>query len=190
MRINRVYTRAGDRGKTSLIGGEKVSKAVGRIECYGTIDELNATVGMVTSFLAVEESESALLPVLRRIQNELFNLGAQLATPERGRREKMPDVGEKHVATLEEECDRFNETLPELRSFVLPGGTRAAATLHLARTVCRRAERLVVALSEDAEVAPTHLTYLNRLSDAFFVFSRWLNFESGVAEPLWEPEHT
>jgi cob(I)alamin adenosyltransferase len=187
VRINRVYTKAGDSGQTALIGGEKVSKSEPRIECYGTVDELNATIGMACA--ALPES-SQLVPVLRRIQNELFNLGAQLATPDAERRAGMPSVEERHVEALEVECDEYNEQLPELRSFVLPGGTPAAAALHLARTVCRRAERHVVALARQADVPAEQLKYLNRLSDALFVFSRWVNKDAGVSEPLWEPEET
>lgn len=188
VRINRVYTKTGDRGETRLIGGDKVSKASIRIDCYGTVDELNATLGLVQVALQKAPACAELSPVIIRVQNELFNLGAQLATPDPERRAKMPDLREEHTVRLERECDDFNEGLPELRSFVLPGGTQVAAALHLSRTVCRRAERLVVALSESEHVGAVHLTYLNRLSDALFIFSRWAVAQEGADEPLWEPE--
>jgi cob(I)alamin adenosyltransferase len=188
VRINKVYTKSGDQGKTQLIGGDKVSKASERIGCYGTIDELNATIGMTLAALAGTGGEDVLVEKLLRIQNELFNVGTQLATPDAERRSTMPDISDAHVKNLEEEIDALNEDLPELKSFVLPGGSHASACFHLARTVCRRAERAVVALADDASVDARHLMYLNRLSDALFVFGRYSLFADKRPEVLWEPE--
>jgi len=186
--INRVYTRVGDDGKTALVGGERVSKASPRIECYGTVDELNAVLGLVRSVLSESEPmRDRLLPSIARIQNELFNLGAELSTPEPERRDQSPRVSDANIVTLESEMDALNEELPELTSFVLPGGGMASSYLHLARTVCRRAERLAVALTAEADVRGEAIRYLNRLSDTFFVFGRWAAMTAGEPEPLWVP---
>ena len=190
MRIDRVYTKGGDAGQTSLIGGERVDKDATRIEAYGTIDELNAVCGLVCTALAESAAGETLLPVMRRIQNELFNLGAALATPDPERRAKMPRVEARHVAALETDIDRLNDGLPELRSFVLPGGGWVSSYLHLARTVCRRAERVVIGLARDEDVSEQSIVYLNRLSDALFVFGRWAVHAEGADEPLWTPETT
>ncbi len=188
VRINKVYTKAGDQGKTQLIGGEKVSKASERIDCYGTIDELNATIGMCISALEGTSAVAELREKLLRVQNELFNVGTQLATPDADRRKTMPDITEAHIARLEDEMDQLNEDLPDLKSFVLPGGSHASACFHLARTVCRRAERKVVALASESQVDARHLAYLNRLSDALFVFGRHALVAEGKTENLWQPE--
>lgn len=190
VRINRVYTKAGDQGETALVGGDRVSKASPRIECYGTIDELNATLGMVRTALEQSAAGPRLLPAIDRIQNELFNLGAQLATPDAQRRSQMPPINDRHVSALEVLMDELNEDLPALQSFVLPGGGWASACFHLSRTVCRRAERLVVALSRIDDVEPISVQYLNRLSDALFVMGRWAAKKDARTEPLWEPEKT
>jgi cob(I)alamin adenosyltransferase len=192
VRINRVYTKAGDQGETSLVGGERVSKASARVDCYGAVDELNAVVGLVRSALAGGSAAAPTLqPILARVQNELFNLGAELATPDPERRARSPRIEARHVTALEEEIDQLNDDLPELRSFVLPGGGWTSSYLHLARTVCRRAERLVVALAaSEGEVGELVVAYLNRLSDAFFVFGRWAALVEGESEPLWEPDKT
>ena len=190
VRINRVYTRGGDTGQTSLIGGERVSKASLRIECYGTVDELNATLGLARCALETSAAGAELLPILDRLQNQLFNLGAQLATPEAERRAQMPTITDEHVSALERDIDRLNEGLPELRSFVLPGGGFSSAYFHLARTVCRRAERLTVTLAQEHEVDAQQIGYLNRLSDALFVFGRYAATTEGRDEPLWQPETT
>lgn len=190
VRINRVYTKAGDQGETALVGGDRVSKASPRIECYGTIDELNATLGMVRTALEQSAAGPRLLPAIDRIQNELFNLGAQLATPDAQRRSQMPPIADRHVSALEVLMDELNEDLPALQSFVLPGGGWASACFHLSRTVCRRAERLVVALSRIDDVEPISVQYLNRLSDALFVMGRWAAKKDARTEPLWEPEKT
>ncbi len=190
VRINRVYTKGGDKGQTSLVGGERVSKAAPRVECYGAVDELNATLGLVRTSLAGSSAAGTLLPILGRIQNELFNLGAELATPDPERRARSPRIEARHVTALEEEIDSLNEDLPELSSFVLPGGGWTSSYLHLARTICRRAERLVVAEGEGEDLGEHALVYLNRLSDALFVFGRWAAMVEGGTEPLWEPEKT
>lgn len=190
VRINRVYTKGGDKGQTSLIGGERVSKAAPRVECYGAVDELNAALGLVRTSLDGSAAAGTLLPIVGRIQNELFNLGAELATPDPERRARSPRIEARHVTALEEEIDALNEDLPELRSFVLPGGGWTSSYLHLARTICRRAERLVVAVGDGEDLGEHALVYLNRLSDALFVFGRWAALIEGGTEPLWEPDKT
>jgi cob(I)alamin adenosyltransferase len=190
MRIDRVYTKAGDLGETSLIGGERVSKGSARIECYGTVDELNATLGLVGMALETSPAGTQLLPIIHRIQNELFNLGAELATPDPDRRAKLPRVEARHIEQLERDIDALNDDLPALTSFVLPGGGWASSYFHLARTVCRRAERLVVSVAASEDVGALGIQYLNRLSDALFVFGRWSALRDGKQEPIWEPAKT
>lgn len=190
--INRVYTKKGDAGQTSLVGGQRVQKTSERIDAYGTVDELNAVVGMCRQTLLDEHGDNAafeeLGQTLLRVQHELFNLGSILATLPSDVGEKMPRVHPEDVEALEEDIDRLTAELPELRSFVLPGGSQLNAQLHLARTVCRRTERKVVALAGDAQVDPVAIAYLNRLSDAFFVWSRWAAVKgSGAEEVLWDP---
>ena len=187
VRINKVYTKTGDQGMTRLIGGAKVSKSSARIDCYGTIDELNATIGMTISALQGTAGEELLVGKLLRIQNELFNVGTQLAAPEK-EGSGMPDISSSHVEALELEIDACNESLPDLKSFVLPGGSSASACFHLARTVCRRAERAVVALADNDHVENRHIMYLNRLSDALFVFGRYSLVADKLPEQLWQPE--
>jgi cob(I)alamin adenosyltransferase len=188
MRIDRVYTRVGDGGETSLIGGERVSKADARIECYGTVDELNAVLGLVAEALAGSPAAGFLLPIVRRVQNELFNVGCELATLDPARRAQLPRIAQRHVDALERDIDAVNDELPALRSFVLPGGGWPSAYFHLARTVCRRCERLVVALG-DADHA-LGVAYLNRLSDALFVWGRWCALKDGKDEPVWDSRAT
>ncbi|MCP5111601.1 MAG: cob(I)yrinic acid a,c-diamide adenosyltransferase [bacterium] len=184
MALNRIYTRRGDAGETSLAGGQRVPKDSLRIECYGTVDELNAVVGVA----AVSAKELAGLPViLRRVQHELFNLGSVLATRGEDVHPNQARITAGEIEQLEREIDAANAELPELQSFVLPGGCRLNAELHVCRTVCRRAERLLVKLSREEEVPAEAVTYLNRLGDAFFVWSRWVNQVLGAPEVLWEP---
>jgi len=182
--INRVYTRRGDSGQTSLAGGQRLPKNDLRIEAYGTVDELNSFIG-----LARESARE--LPeldrILRRVQHELFNLGSILATLPEDVHPKQARITAAESEQLEREIDRMNEGLPPLRSFVLPGGSRLNAELHICRTVCRRAERVCVSLAATTEVDEAILKYLNRLSDALFVWSRWANHQLGVPETLWEP---
>ena len=182
VRLTRIYTRGGDAGETSLGDGSRVPKTDLRIATYGTVDELNSVLGLVLAAGPPNE----LRPWLERIQNELFDLGADLSVPLEDARERLRVVGEQ-VDWLEELCDRVNLRLEPLRSFVLPGGTEVAARLHLARTVCRRAERCAVALSADAPVNPVAIAYLNRLSDLLFILARAANAEAGYPEPLWKP---
>lgn len=185
--LNRIYTKAGDGGRTQLADGERRKKHDLRIEAYGTVDELNATIGLARLHSATDAELDAMLA---RIQNDLFDLGADLATPPRDAPRKREDlrVLESQVERLEREIDAMNEALEPLRSFVLPGGTPVAAHLHVARTVCRRAERLTVALAEKAEekIAPEVIRYLNRLSDHLFVAARHAN-DGGKRDVLWVP---
>jgi len=193
VRLNRIYTKAGDGGETRLVGGQKVPKNAPRIEAYGTVDELMACLGLARTALGAPgapEGAPALERVLRRIQNELFNVGSDLATLPADRHPQRPRVEERHVEALEREMDGWNDALPELRSFILPGGGLVASYLHLARTVCRRAERLVVGLLSEEPPEAQNLRYLNRLSDALFVMSRHASRLYGEPEPLWEPEKT
>jgi cob(I)alamin adenosyltransferase len=186
--LNRIYTKTGDQGQTHLAGGQRVSKDDPRIECYGTVDELNAFVGMAAiSAASANESVPELVPILRRVQHELFNLGSILATQPADVHPKQARVTAAEVRQLEIEIDRMNADLAPLRSFVLPGGTRINTELHACRTICRRAERLAVSLGRDEPIPPEAIQYLNRLSDAFFVWSRWVNHALGVPEVLWEP---
>lgn len=191
VRLNRIYTKAGDGGFTRLVGGQKVPKNAPRIEAYGTVDELMACLGLARTALARPDAPpdaAALEAILRRIQNELFNVGSDLATLPADRHPQRPRVTERHVQALEHEMDAWNESLPELRSFILPGGGLVASYLHLARTVCRRAERQVVGLAGEEPADSQSLRYLNRLSDALFVMSRHASRLYGEPEPLWEPE--
>ncbi len=197
MRIDKVYTRGGDSGQTSLIGGDRASKAAMHIECYGTVDELNATLGLVATALETSAAGPHLLPIVHRVQHELFNLGALLACPNADMRAKLPPLLPRHVDALEHDIDAVNPELPPLKSFVLPGGGWPSAYFHLARTVCRRAERMVVRLSEEQTAAghphavdEVGIIYLNRLSDALFVWGRWSAFKDGKPEPLWDPKGT
>jgi cob(I)alamin adenosyltransferase len=189
--LNRIYTRAGDAGQTRLVGGQKIAKHDLRIECYGTVDELNAFIGVARTTAELASGESApltwLVSILRRIQHELFNLGSILATLPEDVHPKQPRVTDAEVEQLEREIDAANEQLEPLRSFVLPGGSRLDAELHVCRTVCRRAERILVKLAGEQDVPSESVRYLNRLSDALFVWSRWANHILGTAETLWEP---
>jgi cob(I)alamin adenosyltransferase len=181
--LTRIYTRAGDAGETSLGDGSRVPKTDARIAAYGTVDEANGALGLV---LAAGGLPDEFRPWLERVQNDLFDVGADLSVPLDDGRGRLR-VSQTQVERLEAFCDRVNERLEPLRSFVLPGGSEAAARLHVARTVCRRAERLVVALAEEADVNPAALAYLNRLSDLLFILARAANAEAGHEEPLWRP---
>ena len=191
--LNKIYTRTGDAGETALGSGERVSKANLRIAAYGTVDEANSTLGIVRLHTAAPEL-ARLDAVLLRVQNELFDLGADLCVPDRG--EPLPyeplRMTAQQATRLEEEIDTLNADLEPLRSFVLPGGHAAAAYLHLARTIARRAERQMVALkAQGGEHVNEHaVTYINRLSDFLFVASRWVNAKSGAGDILWVPGKT
>ncbi len=186
--LNRIYTKGGDKGQTALVGGQRVGKDSLRIECYGTVDELNAFVGMAS--ISAQTEVPRLLPILRRVQNELFNLGSILATRPADVHPKQPRVTEVEIRQLEHEIDEMNEELASLRSFVLPGGSRLNTELHACRTICRRAERIAVRLAREEEVPPEVIQYLNRLSDALFVWSRWVNHQLNVPEVLWQPNQS
>lgn len=179
----KIYTKTGDQGLTSLIGGTRVPKSSLRIECYGTVDEVNSYIGLVRD----QEVNAGRRDLLKEIQDRLFTIGASLASDPEKSRMKIPDLREDDVLLLEQEMDRMNETLPELREFVLPGGHPAVSFAHVARCVCRRAERLVIALREDSFVADLVAIYLNRLSDYLFVLSRAMARELNVEEVTWKP---
>src|SRR5580704_14151136 len=182
VKLTRIYTRGGDKGKTSLGDGARVTKQSLRVEAYGTVDEANAAVGLARLHISGDDDA-----MLARIQNDLFDLGADLCTPEGGRRGAGAlRIAAAQVERLEREIDAMNATLAPLDSFILPGGTAAAAYLHLARTVTRRAERLVSELAGAERVNPEALKYLNRLSDHLFVLSRRVN-DGGALDVLWVP---
>ena len=197
IRITRVYTRRGDHGETDLVGGARVPKDSARIDAYGTVDELNAAIGVVRAVNAEprralagqRRGQAAIVQLdrlLKRLQNELFDLGGELATPASEFRPGMFRVGAAEVKALEAEMDRLQKDLAPLKSFVLPGGGRVSAFLHVARTVCRRAERDVLRLMRHEDVGEWPLAYLNRLSDLLFVLSRWIGHHLGEQEFLWE----
>jgi len=189
--LNRIYTRMGDGGETRLVGGQRVAKDDARIECYGTVDELNAFIGAAR--VTAEESSTTCAPLvdlartLKRVQHELFNLGSILATLPEDVHPNQPRITSAEITSLERAIDSANEELRPLKSFVLPGGSRLDAELHICRTVCRRAERLLVGLAKEQSVPEEALQYLNRLGDALFVWSRWVNHMLGAQETLWEP---
>lgn len=181
-RITKVYTKTGDDGTTGLGSGQRVTKDSARIEAYGTVDELNCQIGAA---LAVGLNET-IAPELARIQNELFHLGSDLCILEEDKlRLPVPEIGASHVEALEKLMDRLSDELSPLANFILPGGSAGAAALHVARTVCRRAERLVVALSRREKIGAYTVQYLNRLSDALFVMARHENKRRGVPDVLW-----
>jgi cob(I)alamin adenosyltransferase len=190
VRITRVYTRTGDKGDTGLVGGKRVPKDSQRIEAYGTIDELNSVVGLARTFndekINVSDAHRFLDVILRQIQDELFDLGSELATPPDFFQEGMYRVGEREVKKIEQLIDECQKELEPLKSFVLPGGGKIGAYLHQCRTVCRRAEREILRLSRVEELSEWPLKYVNRLSDLFFVLSRWISKQTGEGEYLWQ----
>lgn len=190
VRITRVYTRTGDRGETALVGGKRVPKDSLRIEAYGTIDELNSIVGLARVFneesLDAGEAHRFLDEVLCQLQDELFDLGSELATPPEFFQQGMYRVGDKEIDRLEKLMDKCQKDLESLTSFILPGGGRVGAYLHQCRTVCRRAEREILRLSREEEINPEVIKYVNRLSDLFFVLSRWIAKQTGEQEYLWQ----
>ena len=187
--INRVYTRTGDEGLTRLVGGQKVSKASLRIETYGTVDELNSYIG-AARMSCLDLGMEDLAKVLHGVQNALFNLGSLLATQPEDLHPQQPQVTSSDILQLETLIDQYNAELPPLRSFVLPGGNRPNVELHMARTICRRAERICVRLSQKEELGDSAIPYLNRLSDALFVWSRWVVNAANVEEHVWTPNQT
>lgn len=186
MRIHKVYTRTGDEGLTDLVGGQRIPKDSLRIESYGTVDELQSVLGMLRAALSEEGSQAEIVGHIHRVQQDLFDLGSTLSTPPQFADRVKNPVTEERIGWLEETMDRWNEELPPLRSFVLSGGGRFSALGHVARTVCRRCERIVLSLSREEEVPSEVLRYLNRLSDFLFVLARHLALVFGEEEPLWE----
>ena len=183
MKITRVYTKTGDKGETSIIGGFRVKKSCERLEAYGTVDELSSHLGLLISMLPDGDDKTLLI----RIQNNLFNVCTNLATDQ----SQTPlydsaKLAEGEIELLEQEVDRLMKLLPERQGFILPGGTQAAAQAHVCRTVCRRAERRIVALSEVATISPEVQQYVNRLSDYLFVLAKIINFNAGVSEIVWQ----
>jgi cob(I)alamin adenosyltransferase len=183
-RLTRIYTKTGDEGMTGLGGGKRVPKDSARVEAYGTVDELNSQLGVA---IATGLSER-LVAELALVQNELFDLGADLATPADSQaRHPVPTVQARHIERLEALIDELNEVVGPLANFLLPGGSAGASHLHVARTICRRAERVATTLAHEEIIGPTVLPYLNRLSDALFVMARYENHVREVREPLWDP---
>lgn len=182
-RITKVYTRTGDDGSTALGGGQRVGKDTLRIEAYGTVDEANSAIGLARAFGLAPEIDAP----LASIQNELFHLGSDLCILEEDKASRpVPQIEDRHVTALEQLVDRLSEELPPLPNFILPGGSSGAAQLHVARTVCRRAERILVALSRREAVGPAVVRYVNRLSDALFVMARYENRRRGVPDTFWD----
>ena len=181
----KIYTKGGDKGETGLYGGERVSKDSLRIETYGTVDELNSFVGLTLS----EVSDSEIKKLLKQIQNTLFVLGSDLSTPdnEKNKAHQIPRITRSNYEEIEREIDKFDARLDELRNFILPGGSKGAALLHICRTVCRRAERRVVSLKNKVNLNPDIIILLNRLSDLFFVLARYENKISGTEDVKWQP---
>ena len=191
IRISKVYTRTGDQGDTCLVGGRKISKDDLRICSYGEIDELNAYIGgcrqIIIDLNLKHKDLKKILSILYRLQNELFNLGNMLATLDKDIYEGMPRVEKEHIDKMEKDIDYFNEDLPSLKSFVLPGGSQINIWFHISRTLCRKCERTVVTLSKKESINPIVIKYLNRLSDGLFVWSRWINIIQSNPEVVWNP---
>ena len=179
----KIYTKTGDKGQTSLIGGARVPKSHIRIEAYGTIDELNSYIGLIRDQQIDEHSSQILI----EIQDRLFTIGSTLASDPEKSKMKIPDLKEEDITLLEQEMDKMNETLPEMRSFILPGGHTTVSFCHIARCVCRRAERLTIHLSENSFVSELVIKYLNRLSDYLFILSRKLTHDLHAGEIPWKP---
>ena len=179
----KIYTGFGDKGDTALFGGETVKKNHLRVEMYGTLDELNSLTGLLRN----KNSDPQIDKVLQNIQNELFTYGSEIATPDESKRAKFTEhISDLHINTLENYIDRFMENLPELKKFVLPGGCEAACYAHLARTVCRRAERMLISLANDIEIRNELIVYLNRLGDLLFVIARYENVLNNVEDVSWQ----
>lgn len=196
MKITKVYTRTGDKGMTSLVGGIRIDKSATRLDAYGTIDELSSHIGLLIAYIEQDINDAHILEILSRVHNTLFNVGSYLAT-DASLFEEKPEWLDGHIngilsqlpaeiETLEQEIDEIQPTLPVLHSFVLPGGTVAASQCHVCRTVCRRTERCIVALSRESEVADEPIKFVNRLSDYLFVLARKLNFLVGKDEKIWK----
>ena len=184
--LNKIYTKTGDKGETVLVGGLKVAKHSLRPDAFGEVDELNSIIGIVRTYIS-KDKQSELNDILERIQNELFDLGADLATPENSKNsDKILRITSSQVKRLENEIDKFNKDLNELKSFVLPGGSKLSSWLHLARTATRRAERKITKLASEEGINNEVIIYINRLSDLLFVMARHCN-DNGKADILWQP---
>lgn len=179
----KIYTKKGDTGETSLFGGQRVSKSSKRINAYGTVDELNSILGTAIAFGISDYGKKH----LETVQQQLFVLGADLATP-KSREVRINRIGEEEITFLEEAIDEMDEQLPQLKNFILPGGSKAGAALHHARTVCRRAERITVECRHEEEISELAITYMNRLSDFLFVIARFENQQAGTKETTWAPD--
>jgi len=179
----KIYTGFGDEGKTALFGGETVKKNHMRVEMYGTLDELNSLIGILRN----KNTDKEIDQILSKVQNEIFTYGAEIATPDAGKREKFTDqISEIHINALENSIDKYSEKIPALNKFILPGGSEAASYAHLARTVCRRAERMLISLANEIDIRGSLIIYLNRLSDLFFVLARYQNVLNSVDDVVWE----
>tara|TARA_B100000945_G_C20359360_1_gene586336 strand:- start:399 stop:995 length:597 start_codon:yes stop_codon:yes gene_type:complete len=189
IRINKVYTRTGDSGQTRLVDGSKCYKDDLRVESYGTIDELNSCLGLCSELLIDENTKlfSEIIDFIYQVQNKLFNMGTQIAMPQTKQENDFPRLNASDVTGLENEIDKRNKDLSELTSFILPGGCKIAANLHIARNVCRRAERRLVSLHKNTPVEMVNLQYLNRLSDLLFVWSRYITISLNHDEKYWSP---
>ena len=181
----KIYTKGGDKGETGLFGGERVPKDSIRIEAYGTIDELNSFIGLTI----IEIKDQEVKELLNRIQNNLFTLGSDLAAPdnEKNKKHYIPRIKESHFEEIEKEIDKFDSRMEELRNFILPGGCKSSALLHICRAICRRSERRVVTLNNGVNLSPEIIIFLNRLSDLFFVLARYENKISGIEDIKWQP---
>lgn len=179
----KIYTRTGDKGETSLIGGTRVPKFHLRIECYGTVDELNSYIGLI----GCQDIDTHAKQMLKEIQDRLFTIGSSLAADPEKSRMKIPDLHAEDITLLEQEMDQMNEVLPDLKHFILPGGNTVVSYCHIARCICRRAERLTVQLATESEVDDQVTIYLNRLSDYLFVLGRKLGFDANADENVWLP---
>lgn len=188
IRISKVYTRTGDKGKTRLVGGAEVDKNDPRVEAYGTIDELNSVIGVVVAHLTDDPRCADIVDRLIRTQQTLFDVGSSVATPSQTRQQGMPAATQADIDALEHDIDHLNESLPILKSFILPSGGVAAATLHVARTVCRRAERQLIEAMAIDQQDPLSMPYVNRLSDYLFVASRAIAARQKIEETLWDPK--
>jgi cob(I)alamin adenosyltransferase len=183
----KIYTKTGDQGQTSLYGGKRLSKSDLRIESYGTVDELNSQLGVVVAYIKqYQPDQKEMIEQLISVQSRLFDLGTHLAAEPGKKNLILPELNSTHIEQLEKQIDFWTEKLPELKFFILPGGSLEAAQAHVARTVCRRAERSIVSLTETESIQPELIQYLNRLSDYLFVLARFLNHSSGNVEIVWK----
>lgn len=185
MASTKIYTKTGDKGTTALVGGKRISKSDMRLDAYGTVDELNSQIGVLRSQLETYAFQGA-ERFLKNTQSHLFNVGSQLACDDAEMAKSLPQITEQHILAIENEIDQMLKDLPELKTFILPGGNALAAQAHVARTVCRRAERYCCRLTESMKTADTIIPYLNRLSDYFFILARFFNRNLGVEDTLWE----